>query len=292
VHMVYDQIPERTGLEVGPGTEYWPRIKNLQKAAGFLSISKSTTDDLCEIYGICDGSKYVATSDNRVSPDFHRASQSEVEKFKKTLKSQKPYILVVGKRYAYKNYGILWEGIEQMPESFKQKYQVLLVGVPEEEDHGIETNAIQFVPEEGMNAMYTGAAAFVYTTKYEGFGMPPIEAAACGTTLILGPFHRDRMPQVFGDLALYATSGDEMKEALEKVAAGDVPSSKKLIARSKLYGGDPKHGWNEVAKDYLEYLIHGPFRRHTEGGQHCSAIVDDPEDCRFVTTDDGIELAP
>jgi hypothetical protein len=52
--------------------------------------------------------------------------------------------------------------------------------------------------------------------------MPPLEAAACGTPLILGPFYKDRMPHVFGELAQYATTSTEMREAILRVAAGKV----------------------------------------------------------------------
>jgi hypothetical protein len=92
-------------------------------------------------------------------------------------------------------------------------------------------------------------------------GMPPVEAAACGATLILGPFHKvccippvclladtlclalclladtlclalclladtlclkDRMHHIFGNLALYATSAQGMRQAFDKVDAGQV----------------------------------------------------------------------
>ena len=46
------------------------------------------------------------------------------------------------------------------------------------------------VGEADLPVLYTAAAVFVYPSKYEGFGMPPVEAAACGAPLILGPFHR------------------------------------------------------------------------------------------------------
>lgn len=94
--------------------------------------------------------------------------------------------------------------------------------------------------------LYSGAAAFVYPSKMEGFGMPPLEAAACGTNVILGPFHRDKMHQVFQDLAFYATSPREMASAMQKIAAGEGVDSKLLVERAKRWGADPRHGWNEV----------------------------------------------
>jgi hypothetical protein len=99
------------------------------------------------------------------------------------------------------------------------------------------------------------------------------------------------MHHIFGELALYATTGEEMKVAFAKIAAGEVAPREKMVARASLWGPDPRHGWNEVAKDYLEYMIHGPFRTHTSGGRMCRPLVEDPDDCRFVTTSSGIELA-
>ena len=62
--MVYDQIPERTGMYHGQTSEYWARIENMEHAGGFLSLSKATTDDMCDLYDVCE-EQYIATSDNR-----------------------------------------------------------------------------------------------------------------------------------------------------------------------------------------------------------------------------------
>lgn len=280
IHAVYDFIPERTEMndrgtnngQIGPNSEYWPRVDNLRHAGGFLSISKSTTDDLCELYGMCDTS-IVSTSDNRAAPIFKPAADAEVKRLKARLGIHKPFFLCVGKRYGYKNYEIMWEGLAMMPREFRDKYMVVLVGKRETQRRGIEVKAVQGVSEADLPTLYTAAAAFVYPSKYEGFGMPPVEAAACGTPLILGPFHRDRMHHVFGDLAQYATTGPEMARAFANVAAGIVAQKKALVQRASLWGPDPRHGWNEVARDYLEYMIHGPFRSHTSGGRMCRPLV-------------------
>ena len=59
----------------------------------------------------------------------------------------------------------------------------------ETQRHGIEVQAVQGVSEADPPTLYT--TAFAYPSKHEGFGMPPVEVAACGTPLILGPLHRD-----------------------------------------------------------------------------------------------------
>jgi hypothetical protein len=50
----------------------------------------------------------------------------------------------------------------------------------------------QNVDEEDLAILYSGAAAFVYPSSYEGFGMPPLEAAACGANLICEFSHLQR----------------------------------------------------------------------------------------------------
>ncbi|HSU66130.1 MAG TPA: glycosyltransferase family 1 protein, partial [Tepidisphaeraceae bacterium] len=54
-----------------------------------------------------------------------------------------------------------------------------------------------FVPQEDLPAVYAGARLFVYPSLYEGFGLPPLEAMACGTAVIVS--NRSSLPEVVGD---------------------------------------------------------------------------------------------
>lgn len=58
-----------------------------------------------------------------------------------------------------------------------------------------------FVPQSSLPALYAGAALFVYPSVYEGFGLPPIEAMACGVPTIVA--NRSCLPEVCGDAASY-----------------------------------------------------------------------------------------
>ena len=59
-----------------------------------------------------------------------------------------------------------------------------------------------FVKDEHLPALYRAASAFVYPSLYEGFGMPPIEAMACGCPVISSL--RGALKEVVGDAALIA----------------------------------------------------------------------------------------
>ncbi len=58
----------------------------------------------------------------------------------------------------------------------------------------------EFVPEEDLVALYNAAALFVYPSLFEGFGLPPLEAMACGTPVICS--NTSSLPEVVGDAAL------------------------------------------------------------------------------------------
>jgi len=63
-----------------------------------------------------------------------------------------------------------------------------------------------FVEEADLPALYSNALALCYVSLYEGFGLPPMEAMACGTTVIYG--NNSSMPEVIGDAGLAADPSD------------------------------------------------------------------------------------
>lgn len=69
-----------------------------------------------------------------------------------------------------------------------------------------------FIEDEDLPAVYCGAKWFIFPTKYEGFGIPPLEAMACGTPVISSD--ATSLPEVLGDAAMYFESEDP--ESLKK----------------------------------------------------------------------------
>ena len=65
---------------------------------------------------------------------------------------------------------------------------------------------IGHVSSDDLVALYTGAEVFVFTSAYEGFGLPPLEAMACGTPAAV--FDNSSLPEVSGAAALMARDGD------------------------------------------------------------------------------------
>jgi|SRR5579863_1713494 len=76
-----------------------------------------------------------------------------------------------------------------------------------------------YIPDEDMPSFYSGAQAFLFPTLYEGFGLPPVEAMACGTPVIASD--APCMPEVLGDAAILEplTSHERFATAILRVLA-------------------------------------------------------------------------
>lgn len=105
------------------------------------------------------------------------------------------------------------------------------------------------VSNEDLLRWYRQAGMFVYPSTYEGFGMPPLEAMACGTPVISVPFAS--LPEVLGDAARMVSCPwhpEAMREALEEVAL-DVPLRARMIEAGRRQAA--LFSWSETARRTL-----------------------------------------
>lgn len=94
--------------------------------------------------------------------------------------------------------------------------------------HGLEI--LGYVTRERLRELYRGARVFIYPSRYEGFGIPPLEAMACGAPVIAT--HTGAIPEFAGDAALLVDPGDRsaLRAALVRLL-GDADLRRKLRAR-------------------------------------------------------------
>ena len=105
-----------------------------------------------------------------------------------------------------------------------------------------------FVAEEDMPWLYSGAAAFVFPSLYEGFGLPLVEAMACGVPIVAS--NAPPMPEILQDAALLASpaSAEEFAEAIPRVLAQ--PGVRQdLVARGLKRASH--FGWDKAAREVL-----------------------------------------
>lgn len=206
----YDLIHEKFGHEY---PEYLTAVDSLinnnklllERASKVIAISESTKNDIIEYYKVDPGKievTYLASSLNYDNgTDDHLATLS--------------YILFVGNRGGYKNFSGFIESVSELLRVDKN-LQVICAGggnfTPTElelfKQIGIEQQTLYkpITNDSVLAGLYANALMFVFPSKYEGFGIPTLEAFNCGCPTVLS--NTSSMPEVAGDAALYINPQD------------------------------------------------------------------------------------
>ncbi len=106
-----------------------------------------------------------------------------------------------------------------------------------------------FVPFETLRCFYESAAAFVFPSRYEGFGLPPLEAMACGTPVVTS--NVSSLPEVVGDAAIQVNPENvfDIARGIKEVLL-DEELRATLIRRGREQAA--RFSWNWTARQVLE----------------------------------------
>ncbi len=227
VFMAYDMIPEVLGANFEE--PMWKeKHKGIEHASSYITISENTAVDLAKCFPDIP-SELITVAHCGVDSNFSPASLAEINSFKAKYGINKPYFMAVGIASSYKNAPLFFQAFNQLIS--KQGFEIVCTGsggfLPSELRDltaGTTVHMLQLTDEE-LRLAYSAAVALVYPSKYEGFGLPIVEAMACGCPVITCP--NASIPEVAGEAAIYvdANNIEEMANALCEVQKPAVRNS-------------------------------------------------------------------
>lgn len=195
---------------------------------------------------------------------FFRRPKNEIDKVKARYNIHGKYILFVGNIEPRKNLKVLLLAYEKLPATIRKEYSLLLVGARGWLDDEIfeiierlrmTNNHIQqpldYVTDNDRPAIFSGASLFVYPSLYEGFGIPPVEAMACGVPVITS--NNSSLPEAVGPAAKQVDAGsvDDLAETMTEVLTDKGLQQEMVEAGFKQAD---KYSWDNEANKLLAIL--------------------------------------
>lgn len=232
-------------------------------ASALITISESTKQDIIKFYGVDKNKIHLAYPGYDEQLFKPIPDTPKIEQVKKKYGIPSDYILYTGTIQPRKNLVNLIESfvkIEGLSLVLSGKYSgegrnawMTKEVLEAPKKFGIEEKVIftNFVPNEDLPYLMAGATAYILPSFYEGFGIPPLEAMACGTPVIVS--NVSSLPEVVGDAGLYIDpkSKDQIEQAIRTISTDKKLNhilSKKGLEQAK------KFSWEKMARQVIKVL--------------------------------------
>ncbi len=230
-----------------------------RKARRIITISESTKRDTVRLLGV--SSEKVDIVYCGVDKAFHPLSKREVAPFRQKCGLPERMILFVGTIEPRKNVVRLVEAYSRLRDGQVKLviggargwlYEEVFARVEELELTG-DVLFPGYIPPDELPLWYNAAELFVYPSLYEGFGLPPLEAMACGTPVITS--NVSSLPEVVGEAGLTVDPMDSkgLAEAMNQVL-GDEALRQSMRERGLARAGH--FSWAKAARETVEVYQH------------------------------------
>jgi glycosyltransferase involved in cell wall biosynthesis len=232
-------------------------FKNVQKSDWIITGSEFSKKEIVEYLGFDE--EKITVIYHGVDQELYKVYDKNILKVtKKKLELADDFFLFVGSIEPRKNLLNLLKTYHILPDSIKKKYPLVLVGfkgwnnddvMKEIEKEKNNIRYLGYLNDEELAHVYNLASLFIYPSLYEGFGIPPLEAMACGTAVISSD--AASLPEVCDDAAIYINPNDYMDIAKKiELLVANQDKMNELI--SKGLKRVKNFTWEKSAKKHLK----------------------------------------
>jgi glycosyltransferase involved in cell wall biosynthesis len=247
-----------------------------------LTLSEASRHDLEEVFQLPPGKVHVTPA--AAEESFRPQPEEEVERVRRRYGLPARYILYLGSHKPHKNLSRLVEAWAQVradvdPHNRGPEIKLVLAGredprYPQTRRRARVTGANESVlfpgdiAERDLPALHSGATLFVYPSLYEGFGLPVLEAMACGAPVVCS--NAGALPEVAGDAALSVAPQDvrALAQAIGRTLT-DEGLRRRLATQSRAQAA--RFSWDRTARRTLA-VYHAVGRPAQADGKRPRAV--------------------
>lgn len=181
-----------------------------------IAVSQNTKEDIIRLLGVPEDK--ITVIYEAASPIYRPVEdKKELRRVREKYHIAGDFILFVSTIEPRKNLPTLLRAFRQLLDDYKPEVQLVIAGrrgwlfedvfsLVDELKLSEDVLFLGRVPVEDLPPLYTAARLFAYPSTYEGFGLPPLEAMACGTPVVVS--NVSSLPEVVGDAALMVAPDD------------------------------------------------------------------------------------
>lgn len=229
---IHDLTPLRMKEIFKPGIRsgfnLWLQKKLIKRVSAVITDSRNSKNDIIELLSIPADKIYVVPLG--VRSEFRPAPKNDISEAREKYRLPNDYLLYVGDINVNKNLPVLFRTLTKISnlslvlvsQAFKQsrlreaqelRQTILELGI---KDKVFILPDVPLDPPDDLISIYSGAVAYVQPSLYEGFGLPVLEAMACGTPVVSS--NRSSLPEVAGEAGLLVSPNEDfLVEAIRKV---------------------------------------------------------------------------
>ncbi len=250
-----------------------------RRAASLLTVSNRSAQDIASYLGVPRSA--IAVTYEAAPPRFRRieAGSESVNAVRARRKLESDFILALGGVDPRKNTDAVLMAYSAFRRRSNLRHKLAIVGLPDgatarfariAERAGLaqDVEFPGFVSEDELVSLYNSASMFVYPSRYEGFGLPVLEAMSCGTPVIAST--AGAVPEMAGDAAILVDPDDTraLSDAMIAVAS-DTAAQRALSARGLRRASE--FSWARCARETIE--AYERRRPHEDSVRNCSPAV-------------------